>query len=184
MTHEQARPCSIRLARPDELSRLVAIDDAASELYAEAGLRISLSPDHPFVVAESIRWAEAVARGNAFVATDETDDPVAFAVMKFVDGKPYLDQLAVRPSCMRRGIGTALLREAIAWAGDRALWLTTYAHLSWNAPYYQRNGFAPVPESACGPELRAILQDQRAALPHPEQRIAMVREPAGTAKTS
>ena len=88
---------------------------------------------------------------------------------------PYLDQLAVRPRAMRRGIGAALLRQAISWSGDRTLWLTTYSHLSWNGPYYQRHGFVPMPDDTCGVELLAILEEQRAVLPDPGKRIAMAR---------
>jgi GNAT superfamily N-acetyltransferase len=166
---------SLRLARPDELQELILIDDEASELYARAGLRIELSKDHAFTVAESARWADAIASGLAYVAVDAQDHPVGFAAVRLVDGNPYLDQLAVRPYAMRRGIGTALLRQAISWSGGRALWLTTYSHLAWNRPYYQRHGFAPVPDDTCGIELLAILEEQRAALPDPGKRIAMAR---------
>ena len=172
---------SLRVARPDELQKLILIDDEASELYAQAGLRITLSKDHPFTVAESSRWAAAIARGLAHVAVDTQDQPIGFAAVGIVDGNPYLDQLAVCPRVMRRGIGTALLRHAISWSSGRTLWLTTYSHLPWNRPYYQRHGFVPMPDDACGAELLAILGEQRAALPDPGQRIAMaLRTPGRT----
>jgi GNAT superfamily N-acetyltransferase len=169
-------PFSLRLARADELPKLVAIDDEASELYAQAGLEIVLTKDHPFVVAESVRWARAIAQSLAHVAVDGQDEPIGFMTLGFVDGEPYLDQLAVRPSAMRRGIGSALLRQAFSWCAPRSLWLTTYSHLPWNRRYYERHGFVRVPEAECGPELRAILEEQRAALPDPGERIAMVRQ--------
>lgn len=163
----------VRLARPNELRKLVDIDDAASELYIQAGLQLSLDKNHPFVATEAVRWAEAIERGLAHVAVDREDHPIGFMTLRFVDGEPYLDQLAVRPSNMRRGIGATLLRHAISWSGERPLWLT-YSHLPWNRPYYERHDFVLVPEGACGPEIRVILQDKRAALPDPDQRVAMV----------
>lgn len=164
----------IRTARPAELEILVAIDDESTKLYAESGLEFSLEADHPFVVAESSRWAVAIERMLAHVAVDSQDDPVGFITLGFVDGHPYLDQLAVLPSFMRRGVGSALLRQAISWSSERSLWLTTYSHLTWNRPYYERHGFVTVSENEWGSELIAIVQEQRAALPDPWQRIAMV----------
>ena len=166
---------SLRAARPDELHNFVAIDDAASELFAEAGLDIALDEGHPFVVAESLRWASAIEQGFAHVAVNRQNIPVGFATLGIVDGEPYLDQIAVLPSYMRCGVGTSLLHHAISWSGGRSLWLTTYAHLPWNGPYYERHGFVTINESEYGPELCAILQAQRAVLPDPSQRIAMLR---------
>lgn len=166
---------SLRAACPDELHKFVAIDDAAGELFAEAGLDIALEEGHPFVLAESLRWANAIEQGLAYVAVDRQNIPIGFATLSIVDGEPYLDQIAVLPSHMRCGVGTSLLHHAISWSGGRSLCLTTYAHLPWNGPYYERHGFVTINESECGPELRAILRAQRAVLPDPDQRIAMLR---------
>lgn len=168
----------LRAARPDELHELIAIDDAASCLYEQAGIRLDLDADHPFVVAEARRWADAIEANLAEVAVDHGDRPLGFIALGVVDGEPYIDQLAARPEVMRRGIGTALLNRAIARLGTERLWLTTYDHVPWNRPWYERHGFVPVPDSGCGPELRAILEVQRAVLPRPDMRIAMARHGA------
>ena len=167
--------CSLRIARPGELEKLVAIDDEASELYAKAGLKLEFDKDHPFIVDEKLRWAGAIKKGLAHVAVNGHDEPIGFATLGHVDEDPYLDQISVLVSCMRRGVGTALLDRAVSWCDGRPLWLTTYAHLPWNRPYYEKYGFVTIKDSECGDELRAILQKQRAALPDPDQRIAMVR---------
>jgi hypothetical protein len=54
------------------------------------------------------------------------------------------------------------------------LWLTTYRHVPWNGPWYGRVGFLRVAESKWGPELRALVESERGALPYPDERIAMV----------
>lgn len=167
----------LRRARPDELDAIVALDDAATTLYTQAGLDFALAPDHPFVVAEIARWATAIDAGLARVAAAEDGRLLGFMTLGHVDGAPYLDQLAVHPDAMRRGLGSALLRQAFDWCGAQPLWLTTYAHLPWNRPWYERHGFRHVPEQRCGPQMRRILADQRAALPAPEQRVALVRQP-------
>jgi ribosomal protein S18 acetylase RimI-like enzyme len=167
---------SMRRARRDELSELVRIDDAAGTLYAQVGIVFDFGWDHPFAKSEVARWKRTIEAGLAHVAVDTNDNLLGFITLEMVDGAPYIHQLSVHPNSMRRGIGTALVRRAIRWSGGRPLWLTTYSHVPWNMPYYMRRfGFAMVPEVECGPELKAILKSERAALPHPECRTAMVR---------
>ena len=168
---------AFRRARPDELATVAAIDDDACTLDAEWGLVIDLDPSHPFVVAERARWQAAMGAGLLEVAESPDGTLAGFAARGIVDGEPYLDQLSVRRLWMRRGIGTSLLRRAAGWAATHPsgrLWLTTWSHVPWNAPFYRRHGFVVPPERACGPELRAILQRQRDVLPDADRRIAMV----------
>jgi GNAT superfamily N-acetyltransferase len=169
---------TIRPASPAEIDELCAIDDDACGLYAQAGLAVALGPEHPFSRAERACWTRAAAEGNAFLAVQPDRRSVGLLVMDLVDGAPYLEQLSVRTSAMRRGLGRRLLGYARAWAGQRPLWLTTYAHLPWNRPFYESAGFVVVPASQCTPGMVAILEDQRRWLPAPDQRIAMRAAPA------
>jgi GNAT superfamily N-acetyltransferase len=168
----------LRAAASHELDHAVAIDDAAGFLFGRAGLSIDLSSDHPFVVAERDRWRSALAQGQLWFACQEVE-PVGFSALGRAGELAYLEQLAVRPEHGRRRVGTMLLTAACDHAkqsGDSELWLTTYAHLAWNKPYYERQGFSVVPESHCSPELQAHLAEQRATLPAPEERVAMMRK--------
>lgn len=88
----------LRMARRDELQKLIDIDDEASELYIQAGLKFAVEKNHPFAIAESIRWAGAIERGLAHVAVNLEDQPIGFVTLGFADSKPYLDQIAVRPT--------------------------------------------------------------------------------------
>jgi GNAT superfamily N-acetyltransferase len=110
------------------------------------------------------------------LACTETGEPVGFASLDVADGRPYLDQLSVRRAWRRQGIGRTLIEHALAWsAGAGELWLTTYdARVPWNQPMYERHGFVRVDETNCGPDLQARLADERAVLPAPEGRVAMV----------
>jgi len=170
-------PVLIRRASPDELDEIVAIDDDASTLYHQAGIHVEMGPEHPFVRAERTCWARAARNGDVFLAGPQGGRPVGLLVMDRVGGAPYLEQLSVRVNAQRQGLGRRLLMYAIEWAAEEPLWLTTYAHVPWNRPFYERHGFAVVPEPACPPEMVAILEDQRRWLPEPGQRIAM-RKPA------
>jgi 4-diphosphocytidyl-2-C-methyl-D-erythritol kinase len=56
-------------------------------------------------------------------------------------------EIDVLPSFHRRGIGSALLEHACAWAqeqGYRRIDLGTLPDVPWNAPFYARHGFAVV----------------------------------------
>src|SRR3954471_12472211 len=168
---------TFRPALPGELELAVDIDGDACTAFVEldSALDVDLAADHPYVLAEVARWDEILRAGQLFFACSEAGEPVGFAALCSVDGLPFLDQLSVRRAAMRRGVGRSLMAFAQSWSAPaRELWLTTYRHVPWNRPWYERLGFAPVSESKCGPELRAIVESERGALPCPDQRIAMV----------
>jgi GNAT superfamily N-acetyltransferase len=171
------RAVTIRPAAPAEIDLLCAIDDDASRLYERSGLDVNLKSDDAFIVAERARWLESARRGHAFLAVDRDGQGVGFAALGTVDGLPYLDQLSVRLEAMRRGIGRLLLAQAIDWARHHGgpLWLTTWDHLPYNRPFYERHGFVAVPEAECGPDVLYHLAEERRWLPAPEHRIAMRR---------
>ena len=169
---------TIRPALPSEIDLLNAIDDDATTLFAEHGVSIELPEDHVFVRAEVARLLRSAEFGRAFLAVDKSGTGVGFAALDVVDGEPYLDQLAVRVAAMRRGIGGRLLERAANWAhaaGGSAIWLTTYDHLLFNRPYYERRGYVVMPEADCGPGILHHLDDQRRYLPAPAHRVAMRR---------
>lgn len=169
-------PSRLRLATADDLSLVVAIDDDASQLYAEVGLPLTMTPAHPFIDAERARWADAARAGRLVLACTESGEPVAFSSLDILDGRPFLDQVSVVRARMRQGFGTMLIERALTWsAAAGELWLTTYdGRVPWNQPMYERFGFVRVDESGLGPDVRARLLSERAVLPAPEGRIVMV----------
>jgi GNAT superfamily N-acetyltransferase len=171
---------TIRPGAPADLDTVVAIDDDASRLYVEAGLDVEFPAGHPFVANERARWRRSLELGQTFIAVDDAGVPVGIAVLEILDGAPYLEQLSVKRSAMRRGLGRLLLGRAVEWARARgdSLWLTTYGHLPWNRPFYETEGFVVVPPAAWGADVAARNAEERAALPAPEQRVVM-RRPLG-----
>jgi GNAT superfamily N-acetyltransferase len=167
-----------RFGETAELQALCEIDLDAGELFERAGLELSLPDDHEYLVAERERWRRCLEARTTIIATDLRGRAVGFAAVDLLDGEPYLEQLSVRASHMRRGIGSALIHSAldIARNGSAAtLWLTTYAHLPWNRPFYELHGFSVMPERRCGAEILRELEQQRRWLPHPRERIVMCR---------
>ena len=172
-------PFTFRVGTPADIDTLSEIDLDASELFVRAGLDVELPNHHEFAVAERERWLQSLRAGNALLAIDASGRALGFAARAARDGEPYLDQLSVRQSSMRQGIGRALLDASEDWAravGGHALWLTTYRHLPWNRPFYERRGFVVMAEAQCGPEMVAELEYERRWLPAPAERIAMKKD--------
>jgi len=181
VTPEFARDILFRAGDPEDLATLLEIDLDASVLFERAGLFLDLPETHEFSVSERRSLQASLDAGRALIAMDLRGHPLGFIALGLRDGLPYIEQISVRVSHMQRGIGTALLDTAFHSLAARraaALWLTTYDHLPWNRAFYERNGFIPVPEKDCGPDLRADLDFQRRWLPLPAQRVAMRRAPA------
>jgi GNAT superfamily N-acetyltransferase len=175
----------IHVGLASDIDTLCEIDLDASRLFEYAGLELNLPENHDFFRIERNRWVESLASGSALLAVGPDNRIMGFAASGLRDHEPYLDQLSVRSECMRMGIGTALLAAAGKLAlqrGGRALWLTTYGHLPWNRPFYERAGFSVSPESTWGPEILREATYERRWLPCPEHRIVM-RKPLRGARS-
>lgn len=162
-----------RAGEPGDLATLLEIDLDAGLLFERAGLYLDLPESHEFPVTERDRLRASLTAGTTLIAMDLRGHALAFVAMGVRDRSPYVEQISVRANCTRRGLGSMLLERALRSAPDS--WLTTYDHLPWNRPFYERHGFVRVPEESCGPDIRADLEFQRRWLPLPAQRIAMRR---------
>lgn len=156
----------VRPAEVDDLALLAEIEERAGQLFRVYGAPL---PDVPYD-PDALRAARAV-----FVAARP---PVGFVQLDELDGCAHVRALAVLPSHMRRGLGTALLEAACDWAADQgygAVTLTAYADIPWNAPFFAARGFAEV--DAPSPALLALRDAERAAgLDATGRRCVMSRE--------
>jgi GNAT superfamily N-acetyltransferase len=164
----------VRAAGESDLPQVQDIEVDAGAVFAEIGLASIASADPP-----SIELLRAhLERGTLWVAVDPADQPVAYASASVVDGEGHLDQVSVRRTYARRGIGGALVEHVCDWAmthGLHAVTLTTFRDVEWNGPLYERYGFVPLHEAELGPELTAIRAAERAAGIDVAPRIAMRR---------
>jgi GNAT superfamily N-acetyltransferase len=145
------RPPAVRTAAPAEFGRLREIELEADALYATVGIG-------PFPAADVHDRLDEVAA--VFAAGDP---PVGFVSIDVVDGCAHIDQLSVLSDHGGRGIGRALLEEAVRWAreaGLPAVTLTTFRDVPWNAPFFRRFGFETVDDPA--PGLAAVRAAERA----------------------
>jgi GNAT superfamily N-acetyltransferase len=151
----------IREARPEDLPELREVERAAGQPFRDIGIAL-VADDEPPTVAELAPFA---ADGRAWVFADADDRPVAYLLVDVVDGEAHIDQVSVRPSYARRGIGRRLIEVAREWArgqGLPALTLTTFAEVPWNGPYYARLGFEVVAPGELTEGLLAIRADEAA----------------------
>ena len=164
-------PSLVRSARPEELDQLLAIERASDELFATVGFHLTPGP------------ATLAALGQARQLLVVGDPPVGFARIEEVDGLAHLEQLSVHPDRARQGLGRTLLEAACAWAAEasyRAITLSTFAEVPWNAPFYASAGFAPLVPLT--PGLVALRrQEQGNGLDELGPRVVMVRRLPATA---
>ena len=139
----------LRLARIEELAQLEDLQRRASlalDEYREALLA------HPDAIALP---AEQIERGEVMVA--EIDGRIAgFAVMLDKDRSAELDGLFVEPDLWRRGIGSALVEEAVHEARRRGLSLVTVVAGPSARDFYESCGFMVegAADTRFGPALR------------------------------
>jgi GNAT superfamily N-acetyltransferase len=165
-------PVVVELARPEDIPGLPDVERDAATLFAGYGLPAS-------ILEETTPLGElrhAAEHGRLWVARGDDGAAVGFALVELVDGAPHLEEVDVRPSSGRRGLGRALVEAVLAWAraaGHDAVTLTTFREVAWNAPFYARLGFRPVAEDALGPGLAAVVADETARGLDPARRVVM-----------
>jgi len=132
---------TIRTVRSDELALLAPLEAASDTLFdaLAGGFDDGLGP---FPVPGTVDELAA-----ALVVLVAGEPPQGFARIDALAGGAHLEQLAVHPDHVRRGIGRALVRSAISWAGAHGfdeLTLATYRDVAWNGPFYASEGFVEV----------------------------------------
>jgi GNAT superfamily N-acetyltransferase len=125
---------------------------------------------------EEARYRELVAGGWCWVAEENEGGLCAFLAAEPVAEELHIWELGVALDRQRLGIGRALIQTAIATAtrhGFKAMTLTTFADVAWNAPVYERIGFRRLASTELGPRLRAVLRREAEAGMPSDRRCAM-----------
>ncbi len=161
----------IRAARPADYAKLQEIERRAGELFREVGMP-EIADAEPYGI-------DHLASGAAlYVASDEDDEPVGYALVELVDGHAHLEQLSVVPESGRQGVGSALIDAVTEWSaarGDAEVTLTTFRDVPFNAPYYARRGFVEIAEADWTDGLRAVVAAEAAAGLDTTRRVVMTR---------
>jgi GNAT superfamily N-acetyltransferase len=147
-------PYAIRPARPADLATLPIIERAAAALFR--GTPYTYLADDDLVSTDVDLDHEYV-----WVAVDQADQPIGFALVHLLDESVHVHELDVHPHYARQGLGQRLIVVVAGWArarGATALTLTTFADVPWNGPYYARLGFRTLDLAALSPGLQAVRQ--------------------------
>ncbi|HBF29937.1 GNAT family N-acetyltransferase [Rhizobium sp.] len=160
---------TIRLARLSDCDALSTIEIAAASLFRNAD-DVSWLADAPPL--PSTLQQRLIEHGTVLVATDGKGQPIGFLSADALQDRLHIIEVSVLPDWQRLGIGRALIdvaKELAIKHGLRALTLTTFRHLPWNAPFYAELGFEETEDKA----LKQHLDDDAThGLPR-EHRCAM-----------
>jgi len=163
----------IRLARENELYQLNAIEEAASQLFENT--KFALEVDQDSLSIDLLR--EQQAQDLVWVAVDDRDNPVGFAVVMVMGDRIHLHELSVTPEHGRKGLGTRLIETITQFAesyGFTGVTLSTFRDIPWNAAFYKKLGFRAMKDEEIGIKLQNIrTKEAQNGLPISE-RILMI----------
>lgn len=165
----------IRQAEAAELPELQRVEREAGVRFRGLGL-IDHLLEHSLSLPELSGHQRS---GRVWVAADEHDRPVGFAVASVVGGGAHLEELDVLPEAGRHGIGTRLVATVCEWAaaqGFSTITLSTFRDVPWNAPFYERLGFRRLAPAELSPALREVRAREEHLGIALEQRVMMRRE--------
>lgn len=154
------------------LEEIPTIELAAASMFAEADLPQNVR----YKVTEPADLRTAMQEKRIWVAVVDERKTAGFAMTDIADGQAYLVEVDVLPEYSRKGIGTQLVGAAIAWArsqGLASLWLITFRHVPWNAPFYEKLGFSIVDPAEHGVELASLIEEEGQLGINTDNRVVM-----------
>ena len=163
--------CVVRLAGPEHVAPLPAIERAAATRFGDSLPQSVLS--HVTPVDD---LAAAQRSGLLWVALESACTPIGFAVVSACGRRVHLEEIDVLPEHGRKGVGSALVEAVENWAlhSDYVeITLTTFRDVPWNAPFYARIGFVEIPEGELDADLLRRLSAESAMGLERARRVAM-----------
>jgi predicted N-acetyltransferase YhbS len=164
---------SIRLARVPDVLRLPTVELSSGRLFENVRLRSTADPDETLPLETLYA---ALQHDGLWVAVDDADEPVGFVAVTRHGDESFIAQLSVAFEAQGQGLGRKLMCVAIDDArqrGSRAVTLTTFREVRWNAPFYARLGFRLLTPDELSPHLIATLANEAARGLLPSERCAM-----------
>lgn len=146
----------LRLARPGDAEQMPAIEARAGRLFDTIEGLAGLAGRHTVPVERLQRY---IRKGHCLVA--HVGERMAGWLVNEPFGRElHIWEFNVDRGFQQRGIGAGLLRACLidaANSGFRAVTLTTFRDVPWNAPFYHRLGFDVVTALDAHPRLAGEL---------------------------
>lgn len=164
----------IRAAQIEDLATLADIERAAAELFRETPYCFLVDAEPLPLDFVKQRFYE----GRVWVAVDEGDAPVGYAIAHDVDGTAYLQEIDVHPLHGQKGIGRKLIETVCTWAkhhGYDMVSLSTFRDIVWNAPFYAKLGFRILDEAEITSGFQKIQKKEAEAGLPIRDRVIMYR---------
>lgn len=179
MTAEESGPALpagyvIRPYAADDAPSLLKVENRAAELFRAHGY--PAIADNPLASVADFR--SMIEGHDAWIVDHEGGVPVGYAVAGLRGDFLHLRELSVDPAYGRRGLGTALVCTVVMAATEvraQAVSLTTFRDVPFNAPFYEKLGFAELPLEHAGLPLRIAFESEVPDNVDPGERVLMVR---------
>ncbi|HJQ43370.1 MAG TPA: GNAT family N-acetyltransferase [Jatrophihabitantaceae bacterium] len=131
----------VRPAEAADLPLLLEVERRSTALYRVSGTPL---PEAWSGIAEIDEPSAVFVVGRP---------PFGFIRLVELDGLANIAVIAIVPGRVRAGVGTELVEAAAEWAraeGYRAMCVSTYADIAWNAPFFAACGFAETADIGAG----------------------------------
>jgi N-acetylglutamate synthase-like GNAT family acetyltransferase len=169
----RAGELELRTARLTDTQEILDVIEDAGEMFNGLGLADeSLEVSFPLGKLKRLIRKEQVwvcARGSSLAGA---------IILSALRKTAYVEELAVRRDCGRRGIGTRLVGRGIIWACEKELdsiYLSTFASVPWNAPFYRKLGFTDIDPDRWTSAMRRIRRTEEAQGLKVSERVFMQR---------
>jgi ribosomal protein S18 acetylase RimI-like enzyme len=165
---------SLRLAKLIDAEAMPPIEQRAGHMFEQIEGLADIAGGEPLPIETLRRY---IRKGHSLVAHQE-ERIVGFLVSEPFGRELHVWECSVEPEQQCKGIGAGLLRACMIDArnsGFSALTLTTFRDVPWNAPFYERLGFAEVTALDAHPRLAGELAVEADRGLPAERRCAMIR---------
>ena len=161
---------TVRIVAPEfeQLAYLADIERQAASVFSTSDLPDELRVDtvsQAVLEQAFVHGLLRVAISSQWVDGKLVKRTIGFVILERHDDALHLLEVSVLPECARCGIGRRLVTAALDTArrhSATAMTLTTFDHLQWNRPFYERCGFRVVAPDRLSRRLRETLASERA----------------------
>lgn len=133
---------NIRSAVRADLASMLYVEQQAERLFPLSDLPASSTDSAPHAA-----YLASIHDGLCWVAESAVGETIGFIACARIGNFLHILEMDVLPDLGRQGVGSALLAHACAMATALedllGVTLTTFRHLPWNQPSYEKHGFEP-----------------------------------------